>query len=92
MEGVALMLESGVQQALIGWEPVNSRIVTDKFTTKDIKLNIIQCYTPTNDAEEEKKDDFYQKLQAVIDKKGSKDVTILIVDFKTGGGGGNTFY
>nr|KAG5691332.1 hypothetical protein BaRGS_014031 [Batillaria attramentaria] len=45
------------QRALIGWEPVNSRIITAKFITKkkDIKLNIIQCYAPTNDAEEEKK-------------------------------------
>ena len=41
----------------IGWEPVDSRIITARFTTKkkDIKLNIIQCYAPTNDAEDEKK-------------------------------------
>ena len=52
--------------ALIGWEPVNSHIITVKFTTKkkDIRLNIIQCYAPTNDAEEEKKNDFYQQLPA----------------------------
>ena len=55
---------------------MNSRIITAKFITKrkDIKLNIIQCYTSTNDAEEEKKDKFYQQLQAVIDKGGAKDM------------------
>ena len=49
-EGVALMLAPEAHAALIGWEPVNSRIITAKFTTKkkDIRLNIIQCYAPTN--------------------------------------------
>ena len=53
------------------WELVNSRIIAAKFTTKkkDIRLNIIQCYAPTNDVEKEKKDDFYQQLQAVLEEE-----------------------
>jgi hypothetical protein len=47
------MLAQEAQQAIISWEPVNTCIITAKFTTKDIKLNIVQCYTPTSDAEEE---------------------------------------
>jgi hypothetical protein len=36
------MMAPEAQQALIGWEPVNSRIITAIVTTKkDIKLNII---------------------------------------------------
>ena len=33
-EGVALMLAPEAHAALIGWEPVNSRIITAEFTTK----------------------------------------------------------
>ena len=93
-EGVALMLAPEAHAALIGWEPVSSRIITAKFTTKkkDIRLNIIQCYAPTNDAEEGKKDDFYQQLQAVLDRKGTKDITILMGDFNAKIGMDNTGY
>nr|KAG5697115.1 hypothetical protein BaRGS_015250 [Batillaria attramentaria] len=93
-EGVALMLAPEAQRALIGWEPVNSRIITAKFITKkkDIKLNIIRCYAPTNDVEEEKKDDFYQQLQTVIDRGGAKDMTILMGDFNAKIGSDNTGY
>nr|KAG5695063.1 hypothetical protein BaRGS_032556 [Batillaria attramentaria] len=93
-EGVALMLAPEAQRALIGWESVNSRIITAKFITKkkDIKLNIIRCYAPTNDVEEEKKDDFYQQLQTVIDRGGAKDMTILMGDFNAKIGSDNTGY
>ena len=79
-EGVALMLAPEAHAALIGWEPVNSRIITAKFTTKkkDIRSNIIQCYAPTIDAEEEKKDDFYQQPKAVLERREAKDITILM--------------
>ena len=88
------MLAPDAQRALIGWEPVNSRIITAKFTTKkkNIKLNIIQCYAPTNDAEEEKKDDFYEQLQSVIGKSKGKDMTIVMGDFNAKIGADNTGY
>ena len=67
-EGVALVLTPEAERSLISWEPVGSRIITAKFTTmKNISLHVIQCCAHTNDAEK-KKDDFYQQLQAVLDK------------------------
>ena len=73
---------------------VHSRIIKAKFTTKkkDVMLNTIQCYAPTNDAEEEKKDDFYQQLQAALDRRGAKDIVILIGDFNTKIGMDNSGY
>ena len=61
------MLAPEAQRAFVGWDPVNSRIIAVKFITKkkDVRLNIIQCYAPTNDAEQERKEEFYQLLQAV---------------------------
>ena len=42
--------------------------------------------------EEEKKDDFYQQLQAVLDRRGAKDITILMGDFNAKIGMDNTGY
>ena len=47
---------------------------------------------PPNDVEEEKKDDFYQQLQAVLDRRGAKDITILMADFNAKIGMDNTGY
>ena len=96
-QGVGLMLTSEAQHALIGWEPVSSRIITAKFATKktkkkNIKLNVIQCYAPTNDTEDEKKEDFYQHLQTVLDRVGKKDMTLIMGDFNAKIGSDNTGY
>lgn len=77
------------QRALIGWRPVSSRIIRASFATKKkkIKLNVIQCYAPTNDAEDEK-DDFYHQLQDVLDR----DMTVLMGDVNAEIGSDNTGY
>ncbi len=44
-------------------------------------LNIIQCYALRNDHDEEAKEEFYYKLQSILDKlKKKKNMTILIGD------------
>lgn len=73
---------------------VNSWIRTAKYNNKKskIKLNIIQCYAPINDTDEKKKNTINQQLQAVLNKAGKKDMTILMGNFKSKVGADDTHY
>lgn len=93
-EGVGIMLSREAQRALIGWEAHGPRIMTASFKTtlKNSNLKVIQCYAPTNDHEEESKDDFYIKLQDVIDQKKEKDICIVMGDMNAKIGSDNIGY
>ncbi|XP_063442397.1 uncharacterized protein LOC134722706 [Mytilus trossulus] len=79
--GVAIILNKSSSKSLIEYNPVSERIITAILNTKPIKTSIIQVYSPTNEADKEIKIEFYEMLQAEIEKIPKKDLTIIMGDF-----------
>jgi len=77
---VALLLTPEAEQALLSREPASPRLLTARFNSKGRKVTVIQCYAPTNAAETEEKEAFYEQLQAVMDKMPRRDLKILMGD------------
>ena len=80
VKGVGLLLNSTAQQSLIGWKPVNNRIVTARFQSNHAKVTIVQVYAPTEVSDITEKDEFYQQLQDTLDAIPKYDIKILMGD------------
>ena len=53
-EGVGIAMDRQSAKALLEWEPVSPRIVRVRFHSKFVKTTVIQCYAPTDQAEEKR--------------------------------------
>ena len=81
LSGVAMLLSRKAASCLISWSSVNDRIITARFNSRYIRTSIVQVYAPTNDAEEEAKDIFYEQVQNILDKIPKHDIVILMGDW-----------
>ena len=79
--GVALLLNKETAQSLLDWNPVSDRIITARFNSNYVKTTCVQVYAPTNDAEPDVKDEFYEQLQAVIERAPSHDMLVMMGDW-----------
>ena len=60
-EGVAMILRKGMEESLLEWKPVSSRLMRARLRRRHTHITLTQCYAPTNDREYSDKDAFYQQ-------------------------------
>ena len=63
--GVVSMVNKRVQNAVLGCNLKNDRIISVRFQGKPFNITVIQVYAPTNNAEEAEVEQFYFSLQLV---------------------------
>ena len=65
--GVAIMVNRRVQNAVLGCNLKNDRMISVRFQGKPLNITIIQVYAPTSNAEEAEVEQFYEDLQDLLE-------------------------
>ena len=81
ISGVAIITAKKVAQCLDSWRSISDRIVEARFFSRFIKTTVIQVYAPTNEADDDVKDDFYEQLQKIVDEVPRHDMLLVIGDW-----------
>ena len=62
------------------WTLISKRVIQARFYSRYIKLTIIHIYAPTEDTDEQIKDEFYGRLQDVLDSVNEHNMLIVMGD------------
>ena len=79
--GVAIMVNKRVQNAVLGCNLKNDRMISVRFQGKPFTITVIQVYAPTNNAEEAEVERFCEDLQDLLELTAKKDVLFIIGDW-----------
>lgn len=79
--GVAFIVPKQLKNCVIGYEPINDRILSIKLKASPVNLNIVQVYAPTTSASDDTVDKFYRELETAISKIPSRETLMIVGDF-----------
>ena len=79
--GVAIKVNKRVQNAVLGCNLKNDRMISVHFQDKPFNIMVIQIYAPTSNAEEAEVEWFYEDLQDLLELTPKKDVLFILGDW-----------
>ena len=75
------MINKRVQNAVLGYNFTNDRMISVHFQGKSFNIMVIQAYAPTSNTEEAEVERFYEDLQDLLELTPKKDVLFIIGDW-----------
>ena len=75
------MVNKRVQNAVLGCNLKNDRMISVHFQGKPFNITVIQVYAPTSNTEEAEVEWFYEELQDLLELTPKKDVLFIIGDW-----------
>ena len=79
--GVAIIVNKRFQNAELGCNLKNNRMISVHFQGKPFNITVIQVYALTSNAEEAEVEQFYEDLQDLLELTPPKDVLFIIGDW-----------
>ena len=83
-----MMVNKRVQNAVLGCNLKNDRMISVRFQGKPFNITVIQVYAPTINTEEAER--FYEDLQDLLELTSPKDVLFIIGDWNANVGSQET--
>ena len=74
---IAIIVNNRVQNAVLGCNLKNDRMISIRFQGKPFNIIVIQVYAPTSNAEEAKVEWFYENLQDLLELTPKKEVLFI---------------
>ena len=78
--GIAIIVYKRVQNAVLGCNLKNDRMISVCFQCKPFSITVIQIYAPISNTEEAEIEWFYEELQDFLELASKKDVLFTIGD------------
>ena len=75
--GVAIIVNKTIQNAVLGCNLNNDRMIYVHFQTKPLDITVIQVYALTSNAEETEVEWFYEELQDLLEPTPKKHVLFI---------------
>ena len=79
--GVAIIVNKKVQNAVLGCNLKNDRMISVHFQGTPFNITVIEVYAPTSKAEEAEVKRFYEDIQDLLELIPKKDVLFIIGDW-----------
>ena len=78
--GIALIINKRVQNAVLGHNLKNDRMISLHFQGKPFNITVIQVYAPTTDAEEAEVDQSFEDLEDLLELTPRENVLFITGD------------
>ena len=81
VHGVGFLVHKDIVNTVMGYRPVSSRLIVIRLRASVFNITIIQAYAPTSDYDDDAVEDFYDRLQEILDQSRKKDILVVLGDW-----------